>query len=133
MKLTTIDELSIILLPDDLLWEDEFKWMPYEVASEYSASGDAHIVEIFDRALGRPITMKSPDSEMAWVTRSTVTTLRTWAAIAGTTYKLVFEYGSDTRTFNVLILSFEATPVLGFPSHEQDQYFTIDIKMIEVE
>jgi len=135
MKLVNPTTLAEILLPDDLLWSDELNWVPLVGNESYALNG-ALIVEQAVKQAGRPMTMKYPDREMSWVTRETVEALRSWASVANKTYSLVFEYPSDTRSFDVVFrhseAAVEAEPVKGFPGHDDTDYFLPTIRFIQV-
>jgi hypothetical protein len=128
---TTLEELE---LPNDLLWSDEFDWSPLESTNTYTLTG-ALIIEQGVRQAGRPISLTA-DPELAWVTRTTVQTLRAWAAIPNRKFKLVFEYTTDVRQFLVVFRTtgdpIKSSPVKGFPSHKAGDWFRIELKFLEV-
>lgn len=135
MKLIDITTNAELSLPNDLLWRDEFEWTPVVATNTYTLTG-ALIIEQGVRQAGRPISLQAPDQSMAWVTRSTVQTLRDWSALAGRKFRLVFEYPADTRQFVVMFDhasdAIGAEPVKGFPSHASGDWFTVSLKFIEV-
>lgn len=135
MKLVALAGGGEIALPNDLLWEDELSWVPPAAKETYSLTG-ALIVEMAARQAGRPITLRSADESMGWVTRETVAQLRAWASVLDKKYRLVLEYPTDTRTFVVMFkhsaTPVEARPVKGFPGHEDEDYFTVTIRLMEV-
>lgn len=133
---TGLTPLETLDLPNDMLWEDEFSWSPVVRKTEYSLTG-ALIVEVAKKQAGRPITLRPPDQEMAWVERSVVQTLRSWQDQTALRMLLVLEYASDTRQF---VVSFAdgaepmgASPVKGFPGHAGEDYFRLTLKLVEVE
>ncbi|MBX7228424.1 MAG: hypothetical protein K1X48_02310 [Burkholderiaceae bacterium] len=134
MKLIDQVTLEELLLPNDLLWSDEFDWSPVEATNTYTLTGSL-IIEQGTKQAGRPISL-SAEPDMAFVTRATVQTLRNWAAIAGRKFKLVFQYPSDTRQFLVVFNHADepisAEPVKGFPGHESNDWFRISLKFLEV-
>lgn len=125
-----------IQLPNDLLWVDELDWTPTVSAETYSLTG-ALLYEVASKQAGRPITLEQPqDDGLAWVTRATVESLRTWASVPGREMTLVLEYPSDTRSFPVVFrhhdTAIEAKPVKGFPEHSQDDWFSVTLRLLEV-
>jgi hypothetical protein len=73
---------------------------------------------------------------MGWVTRATVETLQNWANIPALTLTLTFEYPTDGRQFNVIFVHdsqpVEAKPVKNFPQHDQTDWFTLQLKFLEI-
>lgn len=136
MKLQQLVGGGVIALPNDLLWSDEYSWVPPTVKETYTLTG-ALLLESATRQAGRPITLSPPDEEMAWVTRSTLDQLRSWASSPNVAYKLVLEYPTDTREFKVVFRNsaspIEAEPVRGFPGHDPGDYFRVTIKLMEVQ
>lgn len=128
-------DFGTVNLPNDLLWQDEFSWSPVELATSYSLTG-ALIVESSTKLAGRPITLGS-QSDMAWVPRSTVESLRVWAALSGRVFTLEFEYPTDVRTFLVAFDNtgqgaVDASPVKGFPEHATDSWFNLSLRFFQV-
>lgn len=135
MKLLDTATATEIILPDDLLWTDELKWVPVVSAFSYSLTG-ALLIDSAQKLAGRPITLQAPDEEMAWVSREVVENLRAWASVIDKDYKLVLEYPTDTRQFDVQFkhdeTPVEAEPVKGFPGHSPGDWFRVTIRLIEV-
>lgn len=139
MKLTlnplTIEAAIDLALPNDLLWVDEFNWNPTVQTRTYSLTG-ALIIETGTKQAGRPITL-SATSDMAWVSRTTMALLKSWAAMQSRTFTLTFQYPTDTRTFTVVFdqsveSPVEGKPVKDFPGHSSDDWFAVKLKLIEV-
>jgi len=101
MPLTLTSGATVITLPVDLQWVDEFS--PWKVAQvfEHSLSG-ALIVQESAKLAGRPITLQS-GSNYAWATRETVQALQTLEAVAnGPNMTLsVPTHEAANRTFSV--------------------------------
>ncbi len=131
-----IDQVTFqeLALPNDLLWTDELSWTPVMATNTYTLTGSL-IIEQGVRQAGRPITLQA-EPDMAWVTRTTVETLRAWSAIAGRRFKLVLEYPTDVRQFLVVFRHdgdpIAANPVKGFPEHRPDDWFRVSLKFLEV-
>lgn len=125
---------SEIVLPNDLLWVDEFDWPPVLVASEWTVSG-ALIIQKGLKLAGRNITLKSPDSSMGWADRAGLELLRTWYVNPAKKMRLFLEKTNDTRQFVVVFGAepVKTTPVKGFADHEQDDPYTLEIRLIQAE
>lgn len=136
MKLKNNTSNVELVLPNDLLWEDEFSWVPVESTATRTLSGEL-IIDFREAQAGRPITLSPPDESMGWVYRQIVTTLLEWAAITELKMTLTFEYPDDVRTFIVMFRHYdkaiEAKPVMGFPSHKPGDWFNLTVRLIEVE
>ncbi len=65
---------STILLPPDMVWQDEAKWSPVARRVSYGLTG-APIIQVSKKLGGRIITLAS-SSDTAWVKRSVVETLQ---------------------------------------------------------
>lgn len=139
MKLQDITSGQVtgeIALPDGLLWKDEFNWTATISNVTYSLTG-ALIIDTGTKQTGRPITLEPPDETMGWVKRSTVIRLKEWADAPDKRMRLVLEYPSDNRTFTVMFRHYdgavEASPVKGFPQHDNDDWFHLTLRLIEVQ
>lgn len=71
--MTLTDGTSSAILPDDLLWSDEWEWTPLVQSAEYSLTG-ALIVENATRLAGRPVTLAADKPDL-WVYRETLDSL----------------------------------------------------------
>jgi len=91
--------LDGITLPGDLVWEDEFQWVPVARSAEYTLTGSLVIEESIKQA-GRPITLvaKSEFLGHIWLYRATVKALYAKASEVGKVMNLTL---SDGRTFSV--------------------------------
>jgi hypothetical protein len=131
----TLADQGVIALPDDLVWTDEFSWVPVVQKKTVTLTG-ALIIETGVRLAGRTITLAA-DPDMAWVTRSTVLALRAWAALDNRQFTLTLEYPTDTRSFLVSFdqesnQAIEAHPVKGLPQHSPDDWFTLKLKFLQL-
>ena len=126
--------LATVDLPNDMFWVDEHKWTPAVAKTTYSLTG-ALIIEGAAKLTGRPITLQPP-SDMAWLPRTVVDTLRQWSATPNRRFKLVLEYPSDTRQFTVVFrhqdTPLEAEPVKGFPGHDSADWFKVTLRFTDV-
>lgn len=123
-----------IVLPPELLWTDEFDWSPVEVTTEFSVSG-ALLMQKGTKLAGRPITLKSPAKDSGWIDRIVMADLLSWSGTASKKMRLYLEKPNDTRNFVVEFGNdpVKASPVKGFANHEDDEPYTVEIKLIQVE
>lgn len=69
-------------LDRDLWWSDEFAWSATARNVERSVTG-AMIVDVAAKIGGRPITLKPPTDNSAWMLTSVVRQLQAWEALPG--------------------------------------------------
>jgi len=131
MHLKNLTDGQILLLPDDLLWTDEHHWTPAVATVSYLLTG-ALLVESATRLAGRPITLQAPE-DMAWVTRTLVDQLFSFAAEPDRTLELKF---ADGRTFVVMFRHqdqpLDCAPVLGFGGWEPTSRWRVVIRLMVV-
>lgn len=135
MILRDLSTSTDLTLPNDLLWVDEFNWSPVKKTSSRGLTGSL-IVQQGLASNGRPITLAPPADDQAWVDRTTVQTLRDWAASTTKTFTLTFNYATDTRVFNVMFRPdvedpVSARPVSGFDNHLASRDWLVTLKLIE--
>jgi hypothetical protein len=87
-----------VALPDDLVWIDEFEFTAVAQRTGRTVTGALYVEEVALSA-GRPLTLQGGD-DRAWIARSVLETLRTWAQtpntlltlnLRGTDYSVVFD------------------------------------------
>lgn len=123
-----------IVLPPDLLWEDEFSYTPVATDKSWGVGG-ALILQRGTRLQGRPITLKSPDQYSGWIYRTELQGLYDWAADATRQMVLHLELDADVRTFTVAFDAsspVEAQPVKGWKQHDLVEPYTLKLKLIQV-
>lgn len=135
MQLKNLSDEVALLLPDDLLWTDEHAWTPAVASTSYLITG-ALLIQSATRQAGRPITLVGA-ADMAWVTRSTVEQLRTWAAVPVGASAGRFELTlSDARSFTVAFrhadTPIESEPVLGFPARADTDFYRLTLRFLEL-
>ena len=135
MQLKNPSDEVALLLPDDLLWTDEHAWTPAVASTSYLITG-ALLIQSATRQAGRPITLVGA-ADMAWVTRSTVEQLRTWAAVPVGASAGRFELTlSDARSFTVAFrhadTPIESEPVLGFPARADTDFYRLTLRFLEL-
>jgi len=131
MLLKNLLDNTVLILPDDLLWTDEHAWTPAVAAVSYLLTG-ALLVESAARQKGRPITLVGP-ADMAWVTRATVNTLYTWAALPERHFALtLFDQRLFTVAFRHHETPIEAEPVMGFPARHNEDFYRLTLRLMEI-
>lgn len=127
----TLTYLSTTLtLPSDLIWRDEYDWHPVVQSVEYSTTG-AMIVDAMTKQAGRPITLMAGEN-FAWMQRSTVAQLKTWAAIAGAEFVLSLNGTSFNVIFDHTQTAFEASPVVEFSAPLDSDYYVLTLRFLEI-
>ena len=96
---------AVLVLPDDLVWPDEFLWSTVSQSVERSITG-ALLIDAMARSDGRPITLEGR-GDRAWISRGDLRALRSWAdlvgqefvlSIHGETFNVIFDHGTDETT-----------------------------------
>ena len=136
MSLTLTSGATVITLPEDLQWVDEFT--PWKVAQvlEHSLTG-ALIVHESAKLVGRPITLQSGPN-FAWVARSVVDQLRALEDVAnGVNMTLVIpDYPSGTRSFTVRFRrdsgAIEAAQIKFKSPPAPTDYYSLVLRLIQV-
>ena len=132
MSITLTYSGTTLNLPEDLYWNDEASWAPVEQSIERSISG-ALIVSSATRVAGRPITLTPEDQNSAWMIRSLLDTLRTWAAVPGremvltlrgTTYNVIFRHHDGQ--------AIEAAPIKHCNDVQPTDFYTVTLRFMEV-
>ena len=121
---------TTIALPDDLDWDDEFSWQAVEQRTEYSITG-ALIVEASAKQAGRTITLAG-DDRSGWILRSTLATLRAWAALPAQAFTLVLRGTTRTVAFDQSQGAVDARPVVDFSNPDVADYYIPTLRFIEV-
>ena len=132
------DGTTSITLPDDLRWDDEFKWAPIAQTVNYGLTG-ALFVEEGAKQAGRPITLTAHD-DMAWVDRETAQALITMAAVTDKEMTLTITEASTGeedpgREIDVMFRRhdgepIELEPVKGFGI--DDDFIVRAIRLMEI-
>ena len=112
-----------LLLHPNLFWQNELNWQPVMQAQERGIDGSLH-VDAWVRQAGRPIELRG---DAAWISRSDLRTLLTWAGTPGLKltlwwlgahYQVVFDASEDgTRAV-------ESRPVFAYSDITDDELHT---------
>lgn len=136
MAITLTSGATVVTLPADLQWVDEFQTWKVQQIVETSLSG-ALIVHESARLAGRPITLSS-GSGFAWVRRSVVDVLRGLEATANGPHMTLSlpDYPSGARTFTVRFRrdaqAIEAAPIKFKAPPAPDDYYSLVLRLMEV-
>lgn len=130
----TIDS---IVLPPDMLWEDEYNWSQVRQTIRPSVTG-AQLIQMNSLLAGRPITLvgrMEGDRGFALLKRSVVDQLRAKEVSSmGLPMTLTL---SDGRTFSVIFrydngVSVEATPMTHKDPPDPDDLYNTTIRLLTV-
>lgn len=137
MAITLANGSTVLELPPDLLWTDEFRWSPIAQATERSITG-ALLVDVSPRLDGRTITLQGRE-DSAWILRSGLATLHAWAALPGQEFTLtlndgtarsvIFDHGTAEESNAIA----QVAPVVDFSDPEpSDYYCSLTLRFLEV-
>lgn len=121
---------TVLTLPKNLTWPDEYEWAQVEQRTQYSITG-ALIIEAGAKQAGRPITLQG-DRSGPWFTRATLETLRAWAALPaeqfvlsyrGTNLNVVFDHSQNAIT---------AQSIAGHADPEDSDFYAATLRFLEV-
>lgn len=128
--MTTLQRgVTIVTLPDDLLWSNEFAWNAVEVQRRFSIAG-ALITDVGTKQVGRQITLQG-GQDYAWVARADVLTLAGWADEApqdmtltyrGVEYTVQFDYGFQQPI--------AAEPVIDYADPDNTDTYALTLRLI---
>lgn len=124
-------QLDDIVLPDDLLWVDEFDWSPVTQSMALTLTG-ALLVESAVQLAGRPITLVG-GQDYGWTTRAVVVALK--AKAANPVIEMVLTL-NDYRQFNVIFnhaqTAIEARDLQGYNAPDDDDHYTLTLRLLEI-
>lgn len=134
MDITLIKDGVALSLPQDLIWSDELTWSAVAQSKERGIWGTL-IVDAMARNGGQPITLTG-EGNSAWIERSALLTLTTWARIPGQrftlelrgqTFTVIFDHGSDEETKAMAV-----SAVVEYSDPEEtDYYCSLTLRFIE--
>ena len=135
MSITLARGLEVIILPPDLLWEDEFAWSPVSQSTERSLTG-ALLVDVGTRQDGMPITLTGTERH-AWMQRTEVQALRAWVALPGQVFTLsingaafdvLFDHGTEETS-----RAFVVAPLIDYSDPQGHHYYcSVTLRFITV-
>jgi hypothetical protein len=121
---------TVIQIPDDLAWPDEWSWAEVAQKKTYSITG-ALLVESAQKKAGRPITLQSDDTS-AWVSRSDVANIRSFIANVGDNMTLFIRGQFFTVVFDHDAGAMSASPVVDYADPDIEDWYLITLRFIEV-
>ncbi len=128
---TTLTYLTTTLtLPEDMLWPDEYDWRAVEQRQEYTITG-ALVVEATAKAAGRTITLAA-DVGYAWMTRTTLDTLRTWSLLPAQTFTLSYRGVSHSVIFDHAAGAIDARPIIDYSDPTNTDDYAVTLRFIKV-
>lgn len=119
-----------VVLPEDLLWEDEFSYTAVEKKETRSLTG-ARIVQVGTRLGGRPITLAPPDDNAAWMTRAVAEQLFAWAQVPDLVATLSLRGFTRSVEFRSNEVPFESRPVQHYSDVQADDAYLVTLRMTE--
>jgi hypothetical protein len=126
------DDDTTIELHADLLWSDEYSWSPVEQTATRGITG-THIVQVQQRTGGRPITLEPEDDASAWMPRSILEILRSWASVPGMEMTLTLREVTHTVIFRHHEGgAIQATPVLHYDTMEDSDFYRVTLRFMEI-
>lgn len=129
-----------IVLPKDLIWQDELSWEPVAQVYEYSVEGNLLIQES-NKKKGRHITLVG-QSNMAWLDRADMMALINMRNEAGLKMLFTFEHSTNSSVpplFSYYVMfrhqdtAIEYSLVKNWDQYESDAFYSISaIRLMEV-
>lgn len=131
MSITLNDGTTTLTLNPDLYWADENDWSPVQQSVETTITG-ALDVQVGVRLAGRPITLQPENESSAWIPRSTVDTLRNWAAQPAKEMTLTLRGSARTVIFRHQDTALEAQPVVHWRDVVSSDWYLCTLRFMEV-
>jgi hypothetical protein len=131
MPTTLTKGATVLSLPDDMAWPDEFAWSAMAEQRAYSLGG-ALLRDVAMKLAGRPITLQGGPNH-AWMTRADALTLKSWAdadggnmtlALRGASYDVVFDLAADPVT---------VTPIIDYSDPSSTDLCWVVLRLITTE
>lgn len=132
MTVTLTFSATTLTLPADLLWADEYAWKAVEQRSTRTITG-ALILEAYAKQSGRPITLVGAN-DYAWLTRTQLEQLRTWALVPGRVFSLVLR----SEAARTVVMDHEAGAIeaqqinYDYDSTAASDQFAVRLRFLEV-
>lgn len=132
MTITLTASSTTVTLHPDLYWDDEFTWYPVEQATERTLTG-ALVVDAVAKVLGRPITLKPDSDGSAWIQKTVLDQLKTWAqtpllqmtlSLRGTSYQVLFRHDDAP--------ALSAEPVVFYSDPASADFYLVTIKLLVI-
>lgn len=132
MAITLTVGATVIELPVDLRWTDEFDWNAVKQNVDTTITG-AIIVEVGTLQAGRPITLAPVDESSAWISRLKLSAVKAWGDTAGLAMNLTINGVSR----NVIFRHHDggaiaATPVVHYHDIGDADFYSATFKFTEI-
>lgn len=132
MTITLAYQAMTLTLDPDLKWVDEHQWHPVEQTAQRTVTG-ALVVSTSARVGGRPITLQPDGDDSAWMSRSMVDELRSWAAVPGRQMTLTLRGVARTVIFRHHDgVAVEASPLIFFSDEASSDWYRVTLRFMEV-
>ena len=132
MSITLNYSSTTLTLDPDLKWVDEHQWHPVEQTAQRSVTG-ALVVSTAARISGRPITLQPDDENSAWMPRSMIDTLRSWAGVPGRQMTLTLRGVARTVIFRHHDgIAVEASPVIFYSDEDGSDWYKATLRFMEI-
>lgn len=131
MSITLTYLTTTLTLPEDYFWQDENAWHPVEQTAQRTITGSV-VISASQRLGGRPITLQPLDDGTAWMQQSMLTTLKSWAAVAGRVMSLTIRGATRSVIFRHHDGSaIEAVPIQHFSDVQNADFYLVTLKFQE--
>lgn len=132
MSITLTYSGTTLTLPEDYFWQDENAWNPVEQTAQRTITGSV-VISASQRLGGRPITLQPLDDGTAWMPYSMLSTLKSWAAVAGRVMSLTIRGSTRSVVFRHHDGSaIEATPIVHYSDVLSGDFYLVTLKFQEV-
>lgn len=132
MTITLAYSTTTLTLDPDLYWTDEHQWHPVEQNTQRTVTG-ALIVNTAARIGGRPITLLPDGDNSAWMPRSMIDTLRSWAAAPGRQMTLTLRGVARTVIFRHHDgIAVEASPIIFYSDEDGSDWYKATLRFMEI-
>lgn len=128
---TLSDGTTTVTFTDDLMWADEFAWMPVEQAMQRTITGGL-VVQTAARTAGQPVTLAAPDAQSGWLSRSVLDQLKTWASIPGQQLTLGYRGTTSTVIWRHQDTAIEAAPVVPYADVQAGDYYRAVLRLMRI-
>lgn len=128
MANTLTNGTTVLTLPDDLMWPDEFSWSAVQAQRSYSVAG-ALLIDRGVKLAGRPITLQA-GVDYAWATRSVALTLFSWVQQANPALTLSYRGTSYPVDFDRAAQPLEVTQVLEYSNPNTTDSCVLTLRFI---
>lgn len=136
MAITLSNGATTLVLPEDLLWTNEFRWSAVSQSTERSLTG-ALLIDAAARVGGRQITLAGRE-DFGWILRAGLETLRAWASIPeqqftlthnGVARTVLFDHGTGEESGAIK----QVQPVVDYSDPKpEDPYCTLELSFLEI-